>query len=61
MGETLCSQTISTKPQWIMQGSKVMSEEPYALIGHVRIWGAADKAAIQRVKVPSCHLPDSGR
>jgi hypothetical protein len=22
--------------------------------------GAADKAAIQRVKVPSCQLPDSG-
>jgi polar amino acid transport system substrate-binding protein len=23
------------------------------------IWGAADKAAIQRVKVPPCQLPDS--
>jgi len=23
-------------------------------------FGAADKAAIQRVKVPSCQLPDSG-
>jgi hypothetical protein len=23
-------------------------------------FGAADKAAIQRVKIPSCQLPDSG-
>ena len=26
----------------------------------VKVAGAADKAAIQRVKVPLCQLPDSG-
>ena len=41
MGETSGSQTISTKPQWIVQGSKVMPEEPYALIGHVRDCGGS--------------------
>jgi hypothetical protein len=39
VGETLSSPTISTKPQWIVQGSKGMSEEPDVLIGHVRICG----------------------
>ena len=28
--------------------------------GGVRMWEAADKAAIQRVEVPPCQLPDSG-
>jgi hypothetical protein len=38
MGEILMSSlTVSTKLQWIVQGSKVMLEEPDVLIGHVRI------------------------
>jgi hypothetical protein len=39
MGETLSSPTISMKPQRIVKGSKCMSEEPYASIGHVRVCG----------------------
>jgi hypothetical protein len=41
MEETLSSPTVSTKSQWIVQGSKGMSEEPYALIGHVRVCGGS--------------------
>ena len=37
-----------------------LRQEPYEVIPHVRIWVAADKAAILRVKVPPWQLSDSG-
>ena len=33
---------------------------PCVLVAHAGIWGAAGKAAIQRVQGPPCQLPDSG-
>ncbi|MCP4626246.1 MAG: hypothetical protein GY850_22465 [bacterium] len=38
---------------------RIGTDKPYERKLHVRIWVAAGKAAIQRVKVPPCQLPDS--
>jgi hypothetical protein len=42
-----------------MSGKVEFSGFPH-LTHPLKAAGAADKAAIQRVKVPSCQLPDSG-
>jgi hypothetical protein len=48
-------------PVWFAMGVEPMvTEEPDEGNLHVRIWGAADKAAILRVEVPPYQLPDSG-
>jgi len=38
---------------------RIRTEEPDEGNLHVRVWVAADKAAILRVQVPPCQLPDS--
>jgi hypothetical protein len=54
--EEFVSFCVGLKPGGLKRtaGTSRMSREV-----HVRIWGAADKAAILRVKVPPCQLPDS--